>query len=158
MGMIQQSINQGMSIAGFLFSQTDFAKTRKQVREIETKQKTAEKAQEIVEQKTTINEASEQDEAPEQIGAEVSENLANLATEKFKTDPTKENYEEALRSRRTAAAKKGWETRRANQEKEAAASQTIQAAIRDPFSIADTELQKAIETKREINKRKGGMM
>lgn len=177
MGMIQQNINQGLSIASFLLSQTEFAKTKAQVQKIKAEQKTAEKAQEVLAE-------APPSETTEQIGLKVGEKQAELAEKKFEAEPTQENLEEAeLHKTRSERAKKGWETRKANQEKaaqekvkaemeakqaqeeekifaerQAAASDVIRSRIKDPRSIADEELQAAIETKRETIRRKGGMM
>jgi hypothetical protein len=177
MGMIQQNINQGLSIASFLFSQTDFAKTKAKVQKINAEQKTAEKAQEVIA-------AAPPSEATEQMGIKVGEKQAELAEQKFEAEPTKENLEEAeKRKRNSERAKKGWETRKANQEKaaqesarieeeakqaqkeeklfaerQAAASEVIRSHIVNPRAIADAEYQAAVEAKRETLRRKGGMM
>lgn len=44
MGMIQQNINQGISIAGFLYSQTDTAKTQQEIHRLSKSYKTLNKA------------------------------------------------------------------------------------------------------------------
>lgn len=177
MGMIQQNINQTLSIASFLFSQTDFAKTRQQINKIEAEQKTVDEAQKVLAEATPSEET-------EQIGIAVGEKQAELAEQKFMAEPTKENLASAeLSKRMSELGKKGAAAKKAKKEKEAqekaqaeqeakqaqeeeklfaerqaAAGEVIRSRIRDPRTIADEEFHAAVEEKRETYRRKGGMM
>lgn len=181
MGMIQQNINQGLSIASLLFSQTDTAKNLQRKHQLEKELKTEWKAREV---RQETKGAKTYD--PEQTG-----NLLKKERELYTLNPTQERLKSVLatedihynevkdyeqeqkkiaeieaepeqRIAREQAEKEAKaqaeEEERQMSEQSAAASNVIQSAIKDPFAIADEELQKAIETKRRLNKRKGGMM
>lgn len=172
MGMIQQSINQSLSIAGFLFSQTDFAKTQQEARRLTKQIKTGKEALAVREKERGY------------IDPDLAKDIHTKTQELYNIKPSVENLEEEemayvtmeeaqneARKEQERIAKGRAEKERvkaenqAKAEQEAAdkkageeASQTIRSAIMDPFGIADAELQKAIQTKQEINKRKGGIM
>jgi hypothetical protein len=161
MGMIQQNINQGLSIAAFLFSQTDYAKTQQEAHRLTKQIKTGKEALAIGEKERGY------------IDPELAKNIHAKAQELYNIKPSIKNLEEeeiaySVMEGAQDEARKGQEriaTSIAEKEQAAAdkkageeASQTIRSAIMDPFGTADAELQKALETKREINKRKGGIM
>lgn len=180
MGMIQQNINQGLSIASFLFSQTDTAKNLQRKHQLEKELKTEWKAREV---RQETKGAKTYD--PEQTG-----NLLKKERELYTLNPTQErlksvlatedihynevkDYEkeqkeiaeiEAEPARKEAEEEALYQQQAeedaaelARREQSAAASETIRARILDPRTIADEELQKAIEIKKETNRRKGGI-
>ncbi len=177
MGVIQQSINQGISIAGFLYSQTDFAKEQGQYRKLTKEYERLEKATEIAEETPT--------EPEEKL--KIAKDWESVARERYKLRPNEATYdalgwaggsvynaqteiedvaaraqekaeEDAYYQRQADEDEAELARREQERQQSAAASKIIQSAIKDPRAIADEELQKAIEIKRETTKRKGGMM
>lgn len=175
--MIQQNINQGLSIAGFLLHQTEFAKEQGEFRKLSKEYKRLEKATEMAE--TTPTEPEEK--------LRIAKSWEDVARERYKLRPNEVTYdnlgyaggsvynaqteiEDAAAKAQAIADEDAYyqqmadedaaelERREQERQQSAAASNVIQSAIKDPFAIADTELQKAIETKRRLNERKGGMM
>ena len=179
MAGIQASINQGMSIAAFLFSQTDYAKTQQEAHRLTKQIKTGQEALKKREEergytdpelaKEVHSKASELYNIKPSVKNLEEEEMAYVAMEEAQDEARKEQERIAKHraEREQAEANKIAEEERAKAEAEKMeadkkageeASQTIRSAIMDPFGVADAELQKAIATKQEINRRKGGMM
>ena len=191
MAGIQASINQGLSIAGFLFSQTEFAKTQQETRRLDKAYEGLNKAYSNYARDTEGREYQEGEFNPTAAEAlkyaekkmDVVERLESLKPDKYIglaeeagadlyiSQENKAFADKAEAERAQARADEEAEYARHAEEDKAImaqkeadkkageeASQTIRSAIKDPFAIADAELQKAIQTKQEINKRKGGIM
>lgn len=172
MAGIQASINQGMSIAAFLFSQTDYAKTQQEAHRLTKQIKTGQEALKKREEergytdpelaKEVHSKASELYNIKPTVKNLEEEEMAYVAMEEAQDEARKE--QERIAKHRAeveqAEANKIAEAEKAEADKKAGekASQTIRSAIMDPFGVADAELQKAIATKQEINRRKGGIM
>lgn len=183
MGMIQQSINQTLSLAGFMYSQTEHAKTQQEKRALHKEYQAQTKLIDAIEEDITVPnkdgkgrsyEHTPIEEMEEVLKAEkdrraTAEKLYKLEGGKDETllDETGGgiNYMEGLiKDRKQEEAKAQTAKETAEKEKQmseqlAEASATIQARIKDPFAIADAEFQKAVQRKNEIERRKkGGMM
>lgn len=208
--MIQQSINQTLSLAGFLYSQTEDAKTQQATRKLEKEYGQQEK---LIKAQTELKIPSKNRDlrrdgyAPNYEKADdkdlnaimaLKKRKEELAEELYKISPT-EHYQKledsggeveevsmAMNKKAEAQAKKEAQAqaeaqakadedayyqqqadedeaelarRKQEDQQLAEASQTIQARIKDPFAIADEELQRAVQRKNEIERRKkGGMM
>ena len=172
MAGIQASINQGMSIAAFLFSQTDYAKTQQEAHRLTRQIKTGKEALAKREEERGYTDP----ELAKEVHSKASElynikpSVKNLEEEEIAYNVMEEAQDEARKEQERIATSRAEKERaeaetQAKAEQEEAdkkageeASQTIRSAIMDPFGVADTELQKAIATKQEINRRKGGIM
>lgn len=186
MAGIQQSINQGMSIAAFLVSQTDVAKNLQQKRALTKEYQAQTKLIDAIEKEVTTPNKDGKGRSYKQTPITEMEEVLNAERERRATaeklfklkgnvdeillDETgggieymkeliqERKKEEAQQTEATEATAQAEAEERQISEQSAAASNVIQSAIKDPFSIADAELQKAIQTKQEINRRKGGIM
>lgn len=172
MAGIQANINQGLSIAGFLFSQTDYAKTQQEAHRLTKQIKTGQEALKKREEERGYTDP----ELAKEVHSKASElynikpTVKNLEEEEIAYTKMEEAQDEARKEqeriakhrteREQAEANKIAEAEKAEADKAAGeeASKTIRSAIMDPFGVADAELQKAIQTKQEINRRKGGFM
>lgn len=183
MGMIQQSINQTLSLAGFMYSQTEGAKTRQKARQLEEEYNRLEKAYDEADLAKVTD--------PEDL-LKIGQQWEEVGRQLYQLKPNEVTYDKwgyagggvvnaegIIASREAKAEAKAEEeaeiasrvaedsaemAKRAKAEAEdekayAKASQTIQSALKDPFAIADEELQRAVQRKNEIERRKkGGMM
>lgn len=174
MGVIQQSVNQGLSIAGFLYGQTDLAKNAQRKHQLERELKA----------EWGAREKRQESKSAKSYNPEETASLLKKERELYTLKPTEERLKslidtedihyhevkdykqeqkeiaeiEAEPARKKAEAEAREEEEKQISEQSAAASNVIQARIMNPFSIADEELQKAVATKNEINRRKGGMI
>lgn len=172
MAGIQQSINQTISLAGFMFSQTDFAKTQQEAHRLAKQIKTGKEAlaKREKERGYTDPELAKDIHTKTQELYNIKPSIKNLEEEEIAYAEMEEAQDEARKEQERIASRRA-ERERAEAEQQAKteqeeadkkageeASKTIRSAIMDPFAIADKELQQAIKTKQEINRRKGGMM
>lgn len=170
MAGIQQSINQTISLAGFMFSQTDVAKNLQRKHQLERELKAEWKAREY-RQETKGAKTYDPEQTASILKKEKELYTLNPTAERLKSVMATEDihynevkdYEEEQKEIAEIEAeperrKQEEAEAKAEEEQSAAASNVIQSAIKNPFAIADEELKQAIATKQEINKRKGGMM
>lgn len=87
---IQQSINQGINVAGALYTQTDSFKTKQELKSLDTKEKKVNQAIDAVGQYPINNPKA----AP--LVDELLQKQADIAKERFRVDPTEMNVKKAF--------------------------------------------------------------
>lgn len=182
---IQANINQTLSIAGFIATQSPGYQQRAKITELQQQKGALEKRREVA--------VAVEGGSPAAV-ADLDEKLAQVQHEIYKTKPSVKAYEQYEEKAGVAAASQTARREQLNKEAQEAAediereelaeaydrgeidfatgaeitpkapevrdeaSETIRQAILSPFSVADEQLQKAIETKKQTNFRKGGII
>ena len=87
---IQQSINQGINVAGALYTQTGSFKTKQELKSLETQEQKVKQAMDVVKQ-YPIN-----DPKAATLGKELYQKQADIAKERFRINPTERNAQRAF--------------------------------------------------------------